>query len=398
MKVGVVFALAGCAVVRGQRAASVAEVQPSSGEEVHTVWMNGPTHSSKIGGKWPGFGTAKSGDAKCKDPLNVDRYTGYTSDGQFCNEASTSLNDAAHLLVFGTVGIVVDAGGLDPAQPAATRNLLPKLGVTQGLSGTGATLRSVYDALPEVDFTISLDVTCPTNTSTYVLGTPGPKFVAVQLVRQGATMGHFLVTSLHFEDASTGKLLGPCNDFVPQKDPTNTNCHSTPMCPAGYPVCVGFVQGKSWGKCYTECDSSSVPKIHGEVVVWPDAIDVRFKWNADYSTAIPAGCSGAIKAEFSKGFTASKTVDTATQGGGVVSFFLTVDGSGKLQNDAPVDKPAEITSTDGTVVPRNDRGDVFVEVPRSLPRCGYNLQCAAQPLSTVAVVATNTHPTESRSV
>jgi len=54
------FMLANLVLVEAaQRSASVHEVQPSTRDRVHAVWLNGPTFTSKLSGganlQWPSF-------------------------------------------------------------------------------------------------------------------------------------------------------------------------------------------------------------------------------------------------------------------------------------------------------------------------------------------------------
>lgn len=45
----------------GAEPASVAEVMPDTRDKVHAIWMNGPTHPGKLGGRWPSFGATNLG-------------------------------------------------------------------------------------------------------------------------------------------------------------------------------------------------------------------------------------------------------------------------------------------------------------------------------------------------
>ena len=153
-------------LVSAQRPATVHEVQPSSRDRVHAIWLNGPTFSGKVsGGGWPAFEAdvdTRSG-TMCA-ALDDARYSGYDEGGQYCEAASPALDDDAHLLLHsGRLGVVVDVG------PHA-RNVLPRLGAT---SGTAATARAVYDALNTSSTNITLDVACGSANTSYVLGTTG---------------------------------------------------------------------------------------------------------------------------------------------------------------------------------------------------------------------------------
>ena len=64
------------------------------------------------------------------------------------------------------------------------------------------------------------------------------------------------------------------------------------------------------------------------------------------------------------------------------------------------DTDVDVTSSLGTVkiVKRDGTRDVFVEVPQSTPKCGYNKQCADVPTTLVDATFVNSHPTESKTV
>ena len=141
------FMLANLVLVAAQRSATVHEVQPSARDRVHTIWLNGPTFSSKVAGSansfWPSFQddsatrcrrrssnlcslsprrlepchktfaslrtpprdletlpprvVARSG-SMCA-VLDDTRYTGYDEDGSYCKAASPALDEEAHLLL-----------------------------------------------------------------------------------------------------------------------------------------------------------------------------------------------------------------------------------------------------------------------------------------------------------
>ena len=129
--------LLAAAVVHAQHTAAVHEVQPSSKDLVHAVWMNGPSLSSKLpsssSAAWPAFKASASTRAGERCATRDDTsYTGYDSDGRYCEAASTKLDDEAHLLLHsGRLGLVVDAGGLEAGvngKVPSRRNLFPKLG------------------------------------------------------------------------------------------------------------------------------------------------------------------------------------------------------------------------------------------------------------------------------
>ncbi len=114
-----VVAAAGYAIDRGAEGAhnaSVAEVVPSLRDVVHTVFMNGPTHSGKIGNNWPTFSAGVAGDSSSQCTTYDDAFTGYTASGAYCQASSPDLNDQAHVLVAsGHLGLVLDIGGLGAA-------------------------------------------------------------------------------------------------------------------------------------------------------------------------------------------------------------------------------------------------------------------------------------------
>ena len=109
------------------REASADEAQPGARDTVHTLWLNGPTHSSKLGGGWPSFGTGGSTSGQCDVGSLGDAFTGYNTNGQYCMKASPALDEQPQLLIHsGRVGVVVDVGGAEAGSSVA--NLFPKLG------------------------------------------------------------------------------------------------------------------------------------------------------------------------------------------------------------------------------------------------------------------------------
>ena len=128
------------AFVRAQRIATVHEVQPSSRDVVHSVWVNGPAFSAKLpsgaSSAWPQFqaGVATRAGSQCS--RDDTRYTGYDDSGLYCEAASPALDENAHLLLYsGRLGVVVDAGGLAAQASSNTRNLFAKLGALGGRPG-----------------------------------------------------------------------------------------------------------------------------------------------------------------------------------------------------------------------------------------------------------------------
>ena len=90
----------------------VTDVVPTQRDRTHLVWMHGPTHSGKIGGNWPSFYEA-SGDTSGQCTTFDDEFTGYQSNGQYCQTSSSELDEIPHLLLSsGNIGMVMDAHGL----------------------------------------------------------------------------------------------------------------------------------------------------------------------------------------------------------------------------------------------------------------------------------------------
>lgn len=536
MRAAYLFYFVSVCVAGAVRPATVHEVQPTPRDTVHTVWINGPTISTKnTATLWPVFADGISTLAGSHCAETGDSYTGYNDNGKYCQAASPALDENAHLVLYsGRLGIVVDAGGLHAMEPHP-RNLLPKLGV---VSGAAATAREVYDALDATATNIALDVSCSGVTSTYVLGTTSTVaegFVQVGLVRQGHSVTQVTLTGLEFQD-SQGNVYGPCGTFVSEKDPSNSNCNGFPPNTCDdplYPTCLGFVQGQSWGKCWSECRAVGAhPELWGELTIWGDSISFELAWEGDF--APPAGaddCTAAITVSvgaFSEtvavelfvdtgpcaafvpaqepsssrdntncasdfgssnypctsdyplcvGFVSGAawgtchtecTADESTRrrtrrlaalasstsatgrtsmamgvpslpaafsspvdaahfpshseppatdraanrrlaaerklvsdgggsGGGRVSLVLMATEGGSLIAAQPSAHPIQVSSPSGSVLSRSTLHDVFVEVPKSIPSCGYNTACASQPLTLVGMVATNPHPTESQTL
>ena len=96
------------------RATAISEIVPNERDRTHAVWMNGPTHTGKIGGNWPSFtDAAGSTDSQCTTALGTDAFSGYRSNGRYCWSVGTEIDDEPYLLLAsGNLGLVMNAGGL----------------------------------------------------------------------------------------------------------------------------------------------------------------------------------------------------------------------------------------------------------------------------------------------
>jgi hypothetical protein len=210
------------------------------------------------------------------------------------------------------MAFVVDAAGILGA--TSSRNLFPKLGSLHGVDLANMTSKEVYDAVPATTAAITLATTCDGVTTQYFLGSDASNFVQIGLVRHGHVVTQLTLSSLEFHDAEGG-LYGPCAGFEPVLDPNpelqlneNANCNGfgNNACRTEYPDCVGFVQGSSWGRCYSVCEAPGVPAMWAEVTAWADTVSLRLAW--DSAIALPSGCTGDITATFSGGVSASRTM------------------------------------------------------------------------------------------
>ena len=217
-------------------------------------------------------------------------------------------------------------------------------------------------------------------------------------------MTQVTLTNLQFESMNDGTVYGPCASFVPEKQPSGRRlAHVSgrgfckhdfggtahPCLTPDYPECRGFREGVRWGQCWSACTSEVNPNLWLELSVWGDSIAIELAWDADFSLA--AGCSGAITMRI--GEHSSTAALASGTGGGRVSLALTADGSSLAAAQAST-HPVEVTSAAGQVLSRAATHDVFIEVPRNTPRCGYDLRCANVPLMLVDMMATNPHPTD----
>ena len=396
--------------VHAQRVATVAEVQPTARDTVRTIWINGPAYSSKLS-NFPSFGSGTlHSDTQCT--TKNDRYTGYNAAGQYCEKASDALDTNAHLLLTtGRIAAVLDAGGLAPTLSLGSRNLFPKLGST-----SGGTPRAVYDALPTAGTSFTYKQTCSDGTTTtHILGTSKPKFIQAGLVRQGHTVTQLTLTGLTWHNAQTGAELGPCGTFTPQRMTSSPNCNGSPSwpCPSSYPDCQGFVQGQSWGKCYSAC-SFTMPNVWAELSIWGDSIAFELAWDAPYNvTAMMTAqqqsqqvtCSASIAASLTlKGASAvTRTASATVASGGRLTLLVTSQEDGTVAVEDASASPAHpvtvTSSTSGTQVrTRSTTKDAFIEIPGSTQKCGYNVNCANVPLMLVNMVATNPHPSKTQTL
>ena len=395
-----------------QRVATVHEVQPTLKDVVHTVWLNGPTYSSKIGGNWPKFSPAasKSG-ARCS--TKDDSFTGYNEGGQYCEAAASDLDDNAHLLLHsGHLGIVVDA------DLSGSSNLFPRIGSTKNVPLTSSS-KQTYEAVQATTTSISLTKTCSGVSENFVLGTTKSKFAQIGLVRQGHTVTQLTISALKFQHPTTGVVFGPCSSFTAAIDPNPTasdngspNCNNSPgwPCPTAYPNCVGFVQGSSWGRCYDVCTSPN-PELFSELTMWGDSISIRLAWDSAFE--IPLGCTGSIQMSITAGGTEGTALATQTAtltpgasgaaGAGEINLFFEAsktDGAmtsvtNLMSNSGTA---VVVTSSMATVLARSKTRDVIVEVPASTPKCGYNMNCKDLPLMLYGIEASNAHATEEGSL
>ena len=106
----------------------------------------------------------------------------------------------------------------------------------------------------------------------------------LRLRAAGHTVTQVTLTNLQFESMA-GTVYGPCESFVSEMQPERRRlahdergwCKhdfkgwSHPCLTSDYPKCVGFVEGESWGKCYSVCTEEN-PTVWGELSVWGDSI------------------------------------------------------------------------------------------------------------------------------
>ena len=263
--------------------------QPDLRDRVHTIWMNGPTYPSKTKQpSWPPFGTGSVSSSSACDPSRSG-YTGYkgtTAHTGYCSPASNDFNtDPWHLLIHsGRLGVVLDA--------AVGNGLIAKLGVVNESNADSSA--KVYDALTAAILNFTLKVTkssdapdpeqtqcsgdhsCPAaypecrdfiagsqwggcwgttqESGSFGLGVGDKSNAKVQLVRQGHAVSHILATDLEWDVP-----VIQCEDIQePRSNRGNVNCNqnfgsTSHPCIAEYPECRGFIQGSSWGKCWSPC-------------------------------------------------------------------------------------------------------------------------------------------------
>lgn len=396
-----------------------------------------------VGGWRGGSRTAVAwGVQRCTDLSLASRYTGYNGQGEFCDQASPKLDEEPHLIMHsGRLGVVLDAAGLDPALGIDATNLIPKLGAVQGCTVLGAgaaSPREVYDELPNSTAAITLERTCsdPSESGSFVLGTldasnknTKEKFVQIGLVRQGHTVTQLTTTALDWRNDAGDSYAPTCErvaDPTPSggKDNTGKCTHDASStvghrCDGDYPICIGHIPSEKWGVCHSYCGDPIQPELWLESSVWGDSILFRLAWNADSaSLTSPAGCSAVVTiALTAEGLDVESTATIAAgaDAGGSLSLRLvaTVDDGGTpldpsddvttLGARPPGDDPGDITvvssSSGATVIQRDDAGDVFVSVPDTLPKCGYNMQCGRGDFpQLVSMTATNIHTSESRTL
>lgn len=280
-------------------ATTVADVQPTDRDTVHTVWPNGPSISDKLGGPWPSFSgsTTVNSDARCDVMQEGDSFTGYTSSGgAYCMASDNAINANKHLLIYSdNIGLMVDVDGV--SSETSTRSLIPRLGSTTALSS----VEEVYQNLATVSTTVTLTTTCG---DTYVLGIRAPtgqrSLPQVGLVRQGPVMTQVTVSALDWKDSTTFLNGNGCYSYQSTEDPTNPNCNQdykdtapTNSCPnPAYPDCQNFQQGVRWGDCMSVCTAPPPEEIWMELSVWSDSISIVTSWTG--TPTIADGCSAFV--------------------------------------------------------------------------------------------------------
>eukprot|EP00944_MAST-04C_sp_MAST-4C-sp1_P014927 g14927.t1 len=395
--------------VRAQREASVHEVQPTERGVIHTVWVHGPAYSTKLT-KFPKFDNAASStDSQCT--TKNDRFTGYDSNGKYCEPASSALDLKPHLLLYsGQLGVVIDAGGLSASKGIHNRNLFPKWGRTSSLA-IGSSPKVVYDSLSDGYGNFTFEMQCSDGSAkTYVLGSTKPKFVQIGLVRQGHTVTQISITGLTWHDSETGKIMGPCASFVPQVN-SSLKCNGINVkCSDSHPNCVGFIQGQKWGKCYTVC-SSPLPTLWAEMSIWGDQVGVELFWDSAYNTTVlmsaqqisqgitcSANITGSLNLGVNNADTRRSSTTSANTGDKSLSLLVAIDEDESIslveENDNSV---SIISTTNGAQVgSRSGLRDIFIEIPTTTGKCGYNMNCANFPLMLVDVVLKNENPYKPR--
>jgi len=417
-------------MMSGLSSISPADAQPDSRDRVHTIWMNGPTYPGKSGGgNWPNWGVGTvSSSAKC-DPMS-DTFTGYTGDRSpgYCSPGSADFaSDPQHLLIHsGRLGVVLDA--------EVASGPIAKLGVVSEADSGDS--NAVYAALTAATLDITLDVSktfvsgadpnspnclndngagggneCPdanfpvcmgavpgaswggcfsmtTISGSFGVGTGDNANSQVQLVRQGHAVSHILSTRLLWDVP-----VEECEDIQEPSDTTRDNGHPNGRriicdtdfgsnswpCPSEYPECRGHVPGSSWGLCWFPCipggDYAPLLQMETwlEATVWGDSITLHVGWDSSAEELSDFGGTITVALNIEGSSVVSKTANLAED---KASIMVTETGGSivEVTNEFPV----TVTATTGTVTTSGRPGDVFVEVPRNLPSCGYNDNCSPE--------------------
>jgi len=284
-----------------EHVASADVVQPSWRDEVHAVWLNGPSNSAQLGGNWPNFSDQApllyASEHVC-DPART-AYTGYKTSGAYCQASSNGLNANPHLVMYsGLVGFVLDASAQDG-------NFFPRLGSTSsGALTETMDATDAFESLTSSEVTATLNVQCTSIPQTTLTAKTaiGASVAEFGLVRKGHAVTQVTIDKLDWRtdtgdlfvidpvcnegleettsdcssDFGTPAANNPCDttDFPnceggmcysgQVQDPSNSNCNqdygagNSNPCPLEYPNCVGFEQGVSWGRCFSSTTNSEV--------------------------------------------------------------------------------------------------------------------------------------------
>ncbi|CAB9515166.1 Cohesin domain [Seminavis robusta] len=368
-------------------------VQPFAGDEVHTVWIHGPSHKAQLGGYWPGLGdtvrTYPAGHA-C-DPQR-DAYTGYHDNGAYCQVMNDHFEKNPHLVVHsGNLGMVLDASA------AQDGTLVRQLGaVTEGQS-----TEEIYETLPYSNACATLTLMCTNLTGidysvTLTAGLEPDTKAKLGLIRQGHAVTHIDVRELHWLVKETGQhLRKPECDGLPEEpvqDPSNENCNTDYGIPYGrscqnpdYPICADHIQGQQWGKCYSDPSICNLPfpKPWLETILWPDLVAFHLHWNGTEGIA-EYGCTGQVQFSVAQGDKVITKTDRFETGSTLAVLLTTKEGTSVLQESSMAPHDLDVTSTKATVLARDSYQDILVDVPQTTARCGYHY-CEREDMIDVSV-------------
>lgn len=158
-----------------------------------------------------------------------------------------------------------------------------------------------------------------------------------------------------------------------------------------YPICLGFQQGVSWGRCWKDvpldtCQFQDEPWF--DVTMWGDTLSVHLNW--DFNAAAFGGACTAQVSWNGQQVAADTSIKQIT--------MMSTEVNGALVSDEAAAGLSDLEVTGGAVLKRPTVGDILLEIPSGFATCGYDPSCGVADYHKFDFSVANTHPTEERTL